>query len=255
MMAPAAPGVAPRDRPPLFRRSLRFRLGMTLAIAIAGAAAVFSHPDQHPQPQGSPRPGHLPEPADRRGHPAQHQVRDAAKPPRTGGADHRGGEPHPRDREDPHLRQGRRDHLLDAPGRDRHPRRQGRRGLLPLPQRRPAAPAPARQRAPPHLPLEPRAPDPRHHRRHPQRAGLLDRGLSRPSGVGDRARGARRRLLARRLRRHRERRPPRRGRAHRRAGDRDLHRGHAGWSTAWSTSPSATSRPAPASSPPGTARA
>ena len=42
MMAPAAPEDVPRDRQPLFRRSLRFRLGITLAIAIAGAAAVFS---------------------------------------------------------------------------------------------------------------------------------------------------------------------------------------------------------------------
>jgi len=42
MKAPAAPGDALRERPPLARRSLRFRLGITLAIAIAGAAAVFS---------------------------------------------------------------------------------------------------------------------------------------------------------------------------------------------------------------------
>ena len=42
MKAPAAPGNALRERPPLARRSLRFRLGITLAIAIAGAAAVFS---------------------------------------------------------------------------------------------------------------------------------------------------------------------------------------------------------------------
>ena len=109
-------------------------------------------------------------------------------------------------------------------------------------------------RPPPDLPLARRAPDPRHHRRHPQRAGLLDRGLPRPPGVGDRARRARRRLLARRLRRQREQRPARRGRAHGRAGDRDLHSRSPSWSTGWSTSPSATSRPAPASSPPGTAR-
>jgi len=42
MKAPAAPGKAPRERPPVFRRSLRFHLGITLALAIAGAAAVFS---------------------------------------------------------------------------------------------------------------------------------------------------------------------------------------------------------------------
>ena len=42
MMTPAAPGESPRSGPPVFSRSLRFRLGLTLAIAIAGAAAVFS---------------------------------------------------------------------------------------------------------------------------------------------------------------------------------------------------------------------
>ncbi len=205
MKTPAAPGEALRERSPLFRRSLRFRLGMTLAVAIAGAAAVFSILISAHSRQRCPLPDHLPEPADRRGHPAQHPVRDAAEPPRAGGADHRGGEPHPRDREDPHLRQGGRDHHLDAPERDRHPRRQDRRGLLPLPQR-PAGRCSRLSGDERHRIYRSsrRAPGARHHRRHPQRAGLLDRGLPRPSGVGDRARGARRRLLARRLRRQRD---------------------------------------------------
>jgi two-component system NtrC family sensor kinase len=41
-MAPAAGEDAPRERPALYHRSLRFRLGMTVALAIAGASAVFA---------------------------------------------------------------------------------------------------------------------------------------------------------------------------------------------------------------------
>lgn len=42
MIEPPAATDATRERPALYSRSLRFRLGMTLAISIAGAAAVFA---------------------------------------------------------------------------------------------------------------------------------------------------------------------------------------------------------------------
>ena len=42
MVTPATTEDAPRERPAVFHRSLRFRLGMTLALAIGGASLVFA---------------------------------------------------------------------------------------------------------------------------------------------------------------------------------------------------------------------
>ena len=217
MTAPAASDDALPEHQALFSRSLRFRLGLTLAIAIAGSAAVFAvliiaHSRKEVLSQTILQNQQIAEVIRRstryamlQNHREQvTQIIDAVS--RTHGIEK--------------IR------IFDKDGEIISSTLPGEVGSRvdksaeacyhchtagqPL-KHIPGADAP------PHLPLARRAPDPRHDRRHPQRAGLLDRCLPRPPRLGHRARRARHRLLARRPRRQRARRLSRRVRDRRRA--------------------------------------